>query len=129
MQHAMADANSVLDLLELRLRKLRASAGGYVLMTRCMGELAQRRQGRAQYREAEELNRECLEICLDLSFPHGALWLCVFCRFLMKGTGAVIHQGCLQHKGLEGAAAWIFLFPCFKDFKGPVGSGPGVTAY
>ena len=78
MQHAAADADSVLDLLQLRLRKLRASAGEDVLMADCMFELARRLEARAHYGEAEELCRECLQICLDLSFPElrSSLWLC-----------------------------------------------------
>ena len=70
VQHAAAEADSILDLQQLRLRMLRASAGEDVLMADCMFELARRLHGRARYGEAEELYRECLRICLDLSFPE-----------------------------------------------------------
>ena len=66
----MQRPDSVLDLLQLRLRKLRASAGEDVLMADCMFELARRLYGRARYGEAEKLDRECLRIRLDLSFPR-----------------------------------------------------------
>ena len=72
MQHVAADADAVLDLLQLRLRKLRASAGDDLPTADCMHELARRLKGRARYEEAEELYRECLRISLDLSFPQGA---------------------------------------------------------
>ena len=68
MQHAAADADSVLELLQLRLRKLRASAGEDLPTADCMFELAPRLRGRARYGEAEELDRECLRIRLNLSF-------------------------------------------------------------
>ena len=68
MKHAAADADSVLELLQLRLRKLRASAGEDLPTADCMFELARRLKGRARYGEAEELGRECLRIRLDLSF-------------------------------------------------------------
>ena len=87
VQHAAAEADSILDLLQLRLRKLRASAGEDVLMADCMVELAMRLYGRAHYGEAEELYRDCLRICLDLSFPELRH---VFFRFLMKGTAAAV---------------------------------------
>ena len=98
MQHAAADADAVLDLLQLRLRKLRACAGEDVLTAECMEELAWRLEGRARYREAEEpeeLYRECLRIRLDLSFPQGATVIAlvlrlVFFKFLLKGIGAVL---------------------------------------
>ena len=67
---SMQRPDSVLDLLQLRLRKLRASAGEDVLMADCMFELARRLYGRARYGEAEKLDRECLRIRLDLSFPR-----------------------------------------------------------
>lgn len=67
MQHAAAEADSVLELLQLRLRKLRASADDLPTAD-CMFELARRLQGRARYGEAEELGRECLRIGLNLSF-------------------------------------------------------------
>ena len=69
VQDAAANADAVLDLLQLRLRKLRASAGEDVLMADCMFELARRLHGRARYGEAEELYRECLRICLDSQLP------------------------------------------------------------
>ncbi|CAL1136673.1 unnamed protein product, partial [Cladocopium goreaui] len=59
---SMQRPDSVLDLLQLRLRKLRASAGEDVLMADCMFELARRLYGRARYGEAEKLDRECLRI-------------------------------------------------------------------
>ena len=73
VQNAAADADSVLELLKLRLRKLRASGGEDVLTADCMYELARRLKGRARYEEAEELYRECLCISLDLSFPQEAM--------------------------------------------------------
>ena len=72
MQHAAADADAVLALLQRRLRKLRASVGEDVPTAECMHELARRLGGRARYEEAEELYREGLRICLDLSVPQGA---------------------------------------------------------
>ena len=71
MQNAATDADSVLDVLQLRLQKLRASRGEDVLTANCMSELARRLQGRARYGEAEKLYRECLRTRLDLSFPKG----------------------------------------------------------
>ena len=71
MQNAVTDADSVLDVLQLRLQKLRASRGEDVLTANCMSELARRLQGRARYGEAEKLYRECLRTRLDLSFPKG----------------------------------------------------------
>ena len=99
VQHAAADADAVLDLLQLRLEKLRGSAGEDVPTADCMYELARRLKGRARYGEAEERYRECLRIRLDLSFPQGATVIAlflrlVFIRFLMKGTGAVLLQVC-----------------------------------
>ena len=101
VQHAAADAHSVLDLLQLRLRLLRASAGEDVLMADCMAELAQRLRGRARYGEAEKLDRECLRIRLDLRIPLGATVIAlvvrlVFFRFLMKKTAAVFLPGCFH---------------------------------
>ena len=106
VQNAAADADSILDLLQLRLRKLPASAGEDVPTGECMFELARRLDGRARYEEAEELYRKCLRISTDLSFPPGArvialvLRLVLF-RFLMKGTGAVLLLGCFCHEATE----------------------------
>ena len=59
-----------MDLLQLRLRKLRASLGDDASTAGCMYELARRLQGRARYEEAEELSRECLRIRPGLNFPQ-----------------------------------------------------------
>ena len=77
VQNAAADADSILSVLQLRLRKLRASPGEDLPTAECMFELARRLKGRARYEEAEELYRECLGIRLDLSFPPSSLWFCV----------------------------------------------------
>ena len=103
MQHAAADADAILDLLQLRLEKLRASADEDVPTANCMYELARRLTGRARYEEAEELYRECLRIRLDLSFPEGAMVIALVLRlvlfsFLMKGTGAVLLLVCFATK-------------------------------
>ena len=103
MQHAAADADAGLDLLQLRLRKLRASAGEDVPTADCMYELARRLKGRARYEKAEELYRECLRIRLDLSLPEGATVIALVLRldlfsFLMKGTGAVLLLEGFCHK-------------------------------
>ena len=71
MQHAAADADAVLELLQLRLRKLRACADEDLPTAGCMFELAWRLTGRARYEEAEELYRECLRIRPGLSFSDG----------------------------------------------------------
>ena len=71
VQNAAADADAILDLLQLRLRKLRASAGEDVPTADGMYELARRLKGRARYEEAEELYRECLRIRPGLSFSEG----------------------------------------------------------
>ena len=80
VQHAATDADSVLDVLQLRLQKLRASTGEDVLTANCMYELARRLHGRARYGEAEKLYRECLRISLDLSLPQGATVIALVLR-------------------------------------------------
>ena len=96
MQNAAVDADSVLELLQLRLEKLRASAGNDVPTAGCMYELARRLKGRAQYKEAEELYRECLRISLDLSFPQGAMVI------------ALVFASCFLHVPHEGN--WCYYF-------------------
>ena len=109
MQHATTDADSVLDVLQLRLQKLRASTGEDVLTANCLFELARRLQGRARYGEAKKLYRECLQISLDLSVPQGAKVIAlvlrlVFFRFLMKGTSAAnMFLECFGHNATKVA--------------------------
>ena len=103
MQDADTKADLFLDLLQLRLEKLRASAGEDVPTAGCMYELARRLHGRARYEEAEELYRESLGICPGLSFPEGATVIALVLRlvlfsFLMKGTGAVLLLVCFATK-------------------------------
>ena len=91
VQNAATDADSVLDVLKLRLQKLRASTGEDVLTANCMFELARRLEGRARYGEAEKLYRECLRTSLDLSLPQGATVIAlvlhlVFFRSTHKGN-------------------------------------------
>ena len=103
MQDADTKADSFLDLLQLRLEKLRASADEDVPTANCMYELARRLHGRARYEEAEELYRESLGICPGLSFPEGATVIAlvlrlVLFRVLVKVTGAVLTSGMFCHK-------------------------------
>ena len=103
MQDAAANADAVLDLLQLRLRKLRASAGEDVLMADCMFELARRLDGRARY-DSKEKRKSCTEsacesawISASRSYSATVIVLVlrlVFFRFLMKVTGAVLLLGC-----------------------------------
>ena len=103
MQDADTKADSFLDLLQLRLEKLRACADEDLPTADCMYELARRLHGRARYQEAEELYGECLQIRLDLSFPEGATVIAlvlrlVLFRVLVKVTGAVLTSGMFCHK-------------------------------
>ena len=65
--NATADADSVLQLLKLRLAYLRKGQGdtGYATLD-CIFELARRLHGRAQHEAAEGLYRECLAGCQGL---------------------------------------------------------------
>ena len=83
MQNAATDADSILTVLQLRLRKLRASAGEDLLTTEGMFELA-RRSGRAVQRVPGNPLGSQLPTVITL-----VLLLVIF-RFLMKGTGAVL---------------------------------------
>ena len=98
MKHAAADADFVLELLQLRLRKLRASAGEDLPTADSMYELARRLHGRARYGEAEELYNQCLRIRLDLSLPQEATVIALALRLVLfmvphEGTGARLLQG------------------------------------
>jgi len=62
VQHAAADADSILDLLQLRVRKLLDSVGEDLATAACMYELARRLDGRGRYPEAFKCYRECLRI-------------------------------------------------------------------
>ena len=109
LQHATIDADSVLDVLRLRLRKLRASTGEDVLTVDCMLELARRLEGRAKYGEAEKIYRECLQISADLSLSQGPMVIAlvlrlVFFRFLMKGIGAALLLRCFRHNATKVAS-------------------------
>ena len=62
LQHAAADADGLLDLLQRRLSNLRESVGNDDVRTlKCMFDLAVRLQGRARLKDAESLYRECLQ--------------------------------------------------------------------
>ena len=74
LQHAAADSDSVLELLRLRLQKLRALGDGEAT-AKCLLELARRCKGRGRYPEAEELNRECRKICEGILGPEHPLTL------------------------------------------------------
>ncbi|CAL1136671.1 unnamed protein product [Cladocopium goreaui] len=109
VQDAAANADAVLDLLQLRLRKLRASAGEDVLMADCMFELARRLHGRARYGEAEELYRECLRICqAKLGEDHPDTLTCRnnLAR-LLQAQGHLVEAEPLYREALEKCQATL----------------------
>ncbi|CAE7328763.1 Nphp3 [Symbiodinium necroappetens] len=62
VQHATAEAEGLIQLLQLRLSKLRGRLGNEDCATLdCMDQLADRLNGRGRHSEAEELRRQALE--------------------------------------------------------------------
>ena len=94
VQHAAAEADSILDLQQLRLRKLRASAGEDVLMADCMFELARRLDGRARY-DSMEKRKSCTESACESAWISASQGATVIALVLRQGNLCSITSGML----------------------------------
>ena len=105
--NASVEADSVLELLKLRLRKLRDTDGDAGPATLdCMSELTGRLAGRAQHAEAEKLQKECLE-CLREKLGNDAHRLLTMSNLatLLKDQGQPQEAELLYREALKTSRA------------------------